>query len=161
MKKYLKEIALLIIIAAIFSNILSFYRGKELNSTKLTLENLTFVNESSYVSAANKPFILYFWGAWCPICKITSPNIQILSAYYNVVSIAVKSGSNDDIKNYLKEHNLSFNTVNDNNAELAKAMQISIFPTIMIYDADGKLFYSDVGYTTTFMLLIKSFLASF
>lgn len=161
MKKYLKELALLIVIVTIFSNILSLYRSKDVNNTSLALQNLTLMDGSLYTPVMNKPFILYFWGSWCPICKITSPNIQTLSAYYNVIGIAVKSGSNDDIKNYLREHNFSFNTLNDNNAELAKAMQVSAFPTIMIYDANGKLFCSDVGYTTTFMLFVKSFLAGF
>lgn len=161
MKKYLKEISLLIVIVTIFSNILSYYRSMDINSTYPNLDSLTLIDDKGFKYNKNSVLVVYFWGSWCPICKIASPNIQILSKYYDVLSVAVKSGSTDDIHNYLSKNELSLNTFNDVDGNFTSMMNIKTFPTIMVYSSDGKLVYRDVGYTSTFMLIIKAFLASF
>lgn len=53
-----------------------------------------------------KPLVLYFWGSWCSFCKFTSPAIQQLTDDgVQVLSIALKSGSEADVNQYLQEHN--------------------------------------------------------
>ena len=66
------------------------------------------------------PVLVYFWGTWCPICSTTSPKINSLaqSGSYPVVSIAVQSGSNQDIEQYMTEHSYSFTTINDESGQI-------------------------------------------
>ncbi|MEO1954179.1 MAG: redoxin domain-containing protein, partial [Campylobacterales bacterium] len=76
-----------------------------------------------------------------------------------VLTIAVNSGSTKDIKDYMKERNLTFRFINDKDAYLAKKFNISAYPTTFIYDKDKKLVFSEVGYTSTLGLYIRMLLA--
>jgi thiol-disulfide isomerase/thioredoxin len=52
------------------------------------------------VSYSDKSTLVYFWGSWCSICKTTSPFVSTLAREneYNIVSVALSSGSDDDIE---------------------------------------------------------------
>ena len=65
-----------------------------------------------------------------------------------------------EIEQYMQENNLDFNVINDKDAILAKKFNISAYPTTFIYDADGDLIFSEVGYTSTFGLWIRMWWAS-
>ena len=159
--KYAKELILFFIIMSIFANILSFYRSSDLNKDRLNLSSVTLLNNQSYTLPKNEPIMIYFWGTWCPVCKMQSKNIETVSKKFNVLSIAVKSGSNIEIEEYLKSQNLSFRVFNDQYSSMAQKFRISIFPTIIIFDKDGNEIFSDVGYTTTFGLWIRMWWATF
>lgn len=158
MKRYLKELLLFSVLLLIITNTISYYRSKELNPSILNIADIALIDNQTIEQ--QKPIIIYYWGSWCSICKIESPNIELLSKYFNVLSIATKSGNEYEVKEYLKTNNLSFKTHNDENATLSKTAGISVYPTIIIYDKNGKLYSSDIGYTSTFMLAIKYLLAS-
>ena len=159
--KYAKELILFFIIMSIFANILSFYRSTDLNKDRLHLSSMTLLNNQSYTLPENKSLLIYFWGTWCPVCKIQSKNIETISKDFNVLSIAVKSGSNLEVDEYLKSQDLSFRVFNDQFGSMAKKFKISIFPTIIIFDKDGNEIFSDVGYTTTFGLWLRMWWANY
>ena len=154
-KKYAKEIALFFLIMTLFANIVSFYRSSELNKISLDTKTLSLLNDTSYRFEKHKPVLLYFWATWCPSCKMQSSNIESISKKFNVLSIAIKSGDDKQIEEYLKKSNLSFRVHNDTDGEIAKKFNISVFPTTIIYDKKGEIFFSDVGYTTTFGLWLR------
>ncbi|MCF6340714.1 MAG: protein disulfide oxidoreductase [Sulfurimonas sp.] len=160
-KKYIKEILTFIVLMTVFANILSLYRSAELNKIQLSLESVTLLDNIKYDLPKNKAIILYFWGSWCPVCKIEAGNIQRVSQKYEVLTIALKSGSDDEINNYLKENNLNFRVINDNNGYLTNKFNISIFPTIIIYDKDKNIVFSDVGYTSTWGLYLRMWWANY
>ena len=74
---------------------------------------------------------------------------------YNVISIAVNSKSNENIIEYMKKNNLHFNTINDENGALSKKFKIKAFPTILIYDKNKNLIFTEVGYTSYIGLLLR------
>jgi len=76
------------------------------------------------------------------------------------MTIAVNSGSDYEIANYLKEHNLNFKVINDKDSELSKLYNITAFPTTLIYNKDNKVVFSDVGYTSTLGLFVRAWIAS-
>jgi len=149
--KYTKELIVLIIIVTIFSNGVSLYRSMSLNKIAIP--------PSLHVEV-NKPIMLHFWATWCPVCKAEIDNIQRLSKDYQVITIAVKSGSNEDIQEYLSKHGLDFKVINDKEANLAREFGISIYPTTIIYDKNKKLIFSDIGYTSTWGLYLRMWWSS-
>lgn len=96
---------------------------------------------------------MHFWATWCPTCKVEAPNIESVSKNYNVLTIAVSSGSDEKVKAYMQEHELTFNVLNDVEGTWAKKFKVEAYPTTFIYDAKGELLFSEVGYTTTAGLL--------
>jgi thiol-disulfide isomerase/thioredoxin len=150
-KYYLKEIIKSVLIITIVLNAYSYYQAQDLNNEKLPLSN---------ISLNNKPIMIHFWATWCPVCKIEAPNIQRVSKDYNVLTIASQSGSDEKIKEYLKNNNVDFKVINDYDNSYAKQFNITVFPTTLIYDKDKNLVSSEVGYTSTFGLYLRMWWAS-
>jgi len=46
---------------------------------------------------AGRPVLLYFWAEWCPICKTTAGNVTNVSADWPVTSIAIQSGTAEQV----------------------------------------------------------------
>jgi thiol-disulfide isomerase/thioredoxin len=159
--KYAKELILFFIIMSIFANILSFYRSSDLNKDRLNLSSVTLLNNQSYTLPKNEPIMIYFWGTWCPVCKVQSPNIEKISKNFNVLSVALNSGNDERISEYLKSRDLHFKVINDTDGILAHKYNVTVFPTTIIFDKDGNEIFSDVGYTTTFGSWIRMWWATF
>ena len=150
-KKYLKEIVIFIITITFFTNAISLYRSMDLTKSPLP--------QSLHVEQ-NKPIMIHFWATWCPVCKAEADNIQRLSEDYQVITIAVKSGSDEDIQTYLAKQDLNFKVINDTDGELAKKFGVNIYPTTFIYDKNREMVFSDVGYTSTWGLKLRMWYAN-
>jgi thiol-disulfide isomerase/thioredoxin len=155
LKKILKEIVIGAILLFIFTNIISYLRKPELSSTRLPQLNVQLLDGSSYRHKEGKPLVVHFWATWCPTCKLEASNIETLSTEYEVLSIAVNSGSDADIKAYMSQRDLSFRVVNDSDGKWAKQFNVEAYPTTFIYDASGELKFTEVGYTSTAGLLAR------
>ncbi len=152
---YLKETLLFITVITIFANGLSWYKSQDLN--KETLPNLStkLINNKLYSTDTTKPLLVHLWATWCPTCSLEAANIQRISQTYQVITIAVKSGTDLDIKKYLDKGGFDFNVINDKHSEFAKKFKISAYPTTFIYDKNGDLLFSEVGYTSTLGLYLR------
>lgn len=133
----------------IFSNIISWLRAPKPESNTLTLKKAKLIDGKLWRYEEGKPLVLHFWGTWCPVCRAEAANIDAVSKQYNVVTIAVNSGDNASIKHYLKEHHLEFRVINDLQGKWAHRFRVTVFPTTFIFDANGSLYFTEVGYTTT------------
>ena len=160
LKHYLKEIAIFIVVMTIFANILSIYKSSDLNNEALTLNSITLMNNELYSFKKDKPILIHFWATWCPTCKLEASNIEMISKQYEVISVAVNSGSNKEIQNYLNEHGFTFKVVNDQQSIYSSEFKIAAFPTTFIYDKNRDLVFSEVGYTSTIGLYFRMLWAS-
>ena len=160
LKYYFIEFLLFLLIITLLSNLLSFYKSNNLNKQALMFEKLMLIENSLYKIDFTKPFLIHFWATWCPTCKLEAQNIEYLSKHYNVISIAVNSGSDQDVKQYMDAHNLSFKVLNDQDSIYAKRFHISAYPTTFIYNSKQELVFSEVGYTSTLGLYLRMWWAS-
>lgn len=149
LKNYIKEILIFTIVLAIAMNVVSYYRAQDLNKNSLDIKSFNLLDNKEYKINTSKPLVIHFWATWCPTCKLEASNIQKLSRDYEVITIAVQSGTNKEIKEYLKSNNLTFNVVNDDKGVYSSKFNIEVFPTTLIYDKEQNLKFSEVGYTTT------------
>ena len=161
-KKYFKEFIIFIITLTLVMNIISYYNSLDLNKDKLTINNFKLLDDSNYIVSTDKPLLIHFWASWCPTCKFEAPNIEKISQNYEVITIAVQSGTNEEVKKYLDEHNLTFKVVNDEDGFFSQKFNIKAYPSTFIYDENKNLRFTEVGYTTTFevyfrMMFIKYF----
>ena len=145
----------------IFANMISLYKSQDLNKSKLELHSTKLINNTIYNFPKDKPIMLHVWASWCPVCKVEADNIQRVSKHYDVITIAVNSGSDYEISQYLKENDLDFKVINDKNGLLAKELNIAVYPTTFIYDKEKNLVFSEVGYTSSFGLFGRMIYSSF
>lgn len=107
-----------------------------------------------------KPMLLYFWGSWCHFCEFVSPSIQQFSDEgTEVLGVALKSGSTENVQNYLHSKGLNFATLNDPTGEFSKGWDIQATPTILIIK-DGKIINHTTGYTSYWGLKFRLWLSN-
>ena len=149
-KNIFKEIISTVVIFFLISIVLNYIRKPEIKENiydyKLVDTHGRTIDFSSY---RGEPLVVHFWATWCPTCKLEASNIDAISKEYNVVTIAVTSGSNEEINEFMQNHKLSYRVVSDIDGNFAKKFNISAYPTTLIYTKDGKLKFVEVGYSTT------------
>jgi len=159
-KYYLKEIILFVVVMTLFANAVSFYKSMDLPEKKFDPLNITLIDGTKYHYTKEKPLLVHFWATWCPSCNLEAANIQKISESFEVITIAVKSGTNEDIQKYMQENALTFYVINDKEAFIAREYNIGVFPTTFIYDKNGEVVFSEVGYTSTLGLYLRMWFAA-
>ncbi len=158
-RKYLKECIIIVLMLIIAMNGISYYKALDLNKGRLDINTFTLLDGKTYNIPKDKPILIHFWASWCPICKLEATNIEKISKEYEVITIAVQSGSKEEIQKYLKDNKLTFKVVNDEDGFYSQKFNIKGFPTTFIYNKDKKLRFSEVGYTSTIGLYIRMLLS--
>ncbi len=148
-KKYFKEAIVFVFTLMIIMNIISYYRALDLNKESLDIKSFMLIDNTEYLIPDNKKILVHFWATWCPTCKFEASNIEKISKDYEVITVAVQSGSKELIQKYLDDNELTFKVVNDENAVYSKKFNIKLFPTTLIFDKNKELKFSEVGYTST------------
>ncbi|WP_226648509.1 protein disulfide oxidoreductase [Microbulbifer variabilis] len=120
-------------------------KGETLNGNLMDLEHMT----------THGPVLIYFWGSWCPYCRIVSPKISELAREYQVLGVAMQSGEEDVVKEYMLQHNLKFPTINDPMGSISAQWGIKVTPTIIIVGSDGKISWVTSGATSKLGLKLR------
>ena len=154
-KAFAKEIIIFGLLLFVLANVLSYLRKPSLDSDILPKISLKLLDQKVFIPKENQALIIHFWATWCPTCKLEASNIQSLSKDYQVLSIAVNSGINEDIQDYMQKNHLNFPVYNDKDGSFAKAFKVQAFPTTFIYNAQGKRAFTEVGYTSQIGFLAR------
>ena len=153
--RYLKEIVVFVLVMTLFANGVSWYKSQNLVQSTLVSPLDLYSQEQRKLYKSEKPILLHFWGSWCPVCKVEASNVDAMRDEYNVITVAVNSGDDANIAKFLQKNNLAFHVFNDMDGTIAKSYNIQVYPTTLIYDTEGKLRFSEVGYTSCFGLWLR------
>ncbi|MGL5394839.1 MAG: protein disulfide oxidoreductase [Shewanella sp.] len=110
-------------------------------------------------TAQTKPTLVYFWGTWCPVCRVTSPMVETINQDHRVISVAVASGSDSSIQTYMDDHQYRFPVLNDDSGEQSAKWGAMAFPAIYIVDTQGDIRYVTSGVTSTWGMKFRLWLA--
>lgn len=94
----------------------------------------------------DKTVFINFWATWCKPCLEEMPSIKKAKEIMKNENIEFLFASNEttaEIKLFNKEHDYGFNFVKAGNMEELNIMGL---PTTLIFDPDGKLAFSEMGY---------------
>ena len=157
MKKLIKDILSTLFFLVIFSNLVSYLRSPTLEKQELPIFREKLLDHTLIQSKdlKKRPLILYFWATWCSVCSFQSPVLTELAKEYQVLSISFKSGTDDQVRKYMQNNQLQFPVLNDPKGDWGNQFKISHFPTILLYTPKGKLYFTDVGYTSYWGLKLR------
>ena len=94
----------------------------------------------------NRTVFINFWATWCKPCLEEMPSIQKAKEILKNENIEFLFASNEnasEIEVFHKEHDYGFNFVKAGNME---ELNIIGLPTTLIFNSDGKLAFSEMGY---------------
>jgi thiol-disulfide isomerase/thioredoxin len=100
------------------------------------------------LAAQNEPTLVYFWATWCPICKLMDSDIAAIAQDHRVITIAMQSGSADEIRQHLTERGLQLTTLSDPDAQLARQWGVQAVPAAFVVLPNGAIFSKTRGYST-------------
>ncbi|OAM27163.1 MULTISPECIES: protein disulfide oxidoreductase [Eikenella] len=127
----------------IISLLMDWYRAPAVppQAAALPLHTLQGRHTTLAEAGGSQTAVLYFWGSWCGVCRLSSPAVDKLSRRgVPVVGVALQSGSDADVRSYLKQ----FDTVNDPHGQWAQQWQVRVTPTIVLVK-NGRVRHSTTG----------------
>ena len=155
--KYSLEIVFILII---FITVKSFLQRNLVEGVAPPLDGVLLDGQTFNIqSHQGQPILLHFWATWCSICKMEENSISAISEDYKVVTIAMNSGTDQDIKDYLEEREVNFPVMVDEYGEVAKRFGVRGVPTSFVIDSQGNIDFTEVGYTTNWGLRLRLWLA--
>lgn len=102
-----------------------------------------------------RPVLIHFWAEWCPVCKLEQSNIENIAKDYSVMTIAMQSGNDEELSQFMKDEKLSFKVINDQSGALSKLYNIKGVPVSFVINKDNKIEFVEVGYTTELGLRMR------
>lgn len=108
----------------------------------------------------DQPVLVQFWATWCPICRAEQGSIAaIADDHPNVITVAMQSGSSEQIAMHMREQRIAFPVVNDSDGMISNRWGVHAVPASFIIAPDGKIRFVEVGYTTGIGLRLRLWLA--
>jgi thiol-disulfide isomerase/thioredoxin len=96
-----------------------------------------------------KIVFINFWTTWCLACVIEMPSMEKLYQRFkdkNFVMVAINlQESAERVKQFYKEHQLTFTTLLDITGDVGAALGINAIPTTFILDKNGRIIGKALG----------------
>jgi len=150
-------LVLVIVVAGI-----RWWQHRDMNSGAVpALQGLTLAGQPYTLAARpGKPVLVHFWATWCPICRAEQGSIAAIAHDYpNVITVAMQSGTPQEVSRHMHEQGIDFPVVNDQDGMLSGAWGVHAVPVSFIIAPDGQVRFIEVGYTTGIGLRLRLWLA--
>lgn len=113
-----------------------------------------------FPSHPGRPVLVHFWATWCPICRAEQGSIAAIAHDdTSVITIAMQSGTPEQVARHMREQGLAFPVLNDPDGSIARVWGVHAVPVSFIIAPDGSVKFVEVGYTTEIGLRIRRWLA--
>ncbi len=154
--KLLRELFLLLLVVWALEALLTLNAasGMAPNISASTIQGKAFELQTLH----GQPAVIHFWANWCPICELEQGTINTLAADYPFISVAMQSGSDDEVRAYLTEQGVNYPVINDPDGLLAKRYGVSAVPATFVLDSSGTVRFVTRGYTSALGLRLRFWL---
>ena len=148
----------ILLVVTVFIGINMFQTREAASGAAPELIAETISGEAYQLRKLHEPVIVHFWATWCPVCGLEEGNVERMAGSYPVISVAMSSGSDNEIRRYLDANELSFDVINDDGGEISAAWGVHGVPMTFFVDSEGEIRFKEMGYTTTAGLWLRAWL---
>lgn len=126
----------------------------------MPMQTLTGSQVDLAALSADRPLLLYIWATWCGICRYTTPAVNEMAEQgANVMTLAMRSGDDQELTRYLQKRQLSMPVINDARGNLARQWQVGVTPTLVVI-SKGKVVTATTGWTSAWGMKLRLWWAS-
>jgi thiol-disulfide isomerase/thioredoxin len=157
---WLRRVGWVIVFAAVFVGLRTWQQRGLASGAAPPLSAKTLAG-ASYALSRNRdsPTVVYFWAGWCPVCRLEHGAISELADDGRVITVAMQSGSDAEVRRYLDTEKLRWPVINDPQGDLARAWNVRATPAFFIVDRRAMIRFREVGYTSGVGLRLRLWLA--
>jgi thiol-disulfide isomerase/thioredoxin len=133
---------------------LQFWLTRDVASGPLPLLEGVLVDGTRTTSAqwraaqGGRPFVVYVWATWCPICKTVEGSVDAVAREAPVLTIAMQSGGTNEVGRFLAQRGYRWTTLIDPDAQLSRTLGVGAVPTLLFVDRQGVIRATTQGYTS-------------
>ena len=124
----------------------AFYVGE--NFYKLKTKDI-YGNKINSKELKGKIIVLNYWFTNCPPCRMEIPELNKIAADYktdsSIVFIAIALDDADEIAEFIRNNPFTYSLIADGKY-LDNSYKITEYPTNVVLDRDGKVYFHAVGY---------------
>jgi len=107
---------------------------------------------------AKGPGIIYFWAEWCAVCALMQNAVNAVAVDYPLLTVALRSGSPEAVKQYLQKKQFNWQVVNDPQGEVARLYGVKAVPALFFLNSGGNIVFTTVGFTSEWGLRLRVWL---
>ncbi|WP_255872898.1 protein disulfide oxidoreductase [Microbulbifer elongatus] len=152
-----------IVLAALVVSAVSWYHSRHMpkgQAPELLAPDINGRIISLQKMVEKGPVLIYFWATWCGYCRVVSPAVSELSTEHQVITVALQSGTPEEVASYQQKNNLNLRTINDPAGALSASWGLQVTPTIAIVDTEGNVSTVTSGMTSRLGLKTRLWLAN-
>lgn len=156
LKKILREGLLLLLAFVVIGMAINLYRTWDIRGEPAPrLQAKTLSGETFSLVAHEKPVLVYFWASWCPVCRFSETGVDAIARDYPVISVAMQSGGEAELRQYLQENGLGFAVIADEQGILSRQWSVRAVPSSFIIDESNRVRFAETGYTPSWGLRLR------
>ncbi len=95
-----------------------------------------------------RPLLLHFWASWCPVCRLEQDSIGNIARDHAVLTVSIDDMAPGELRAWMTEQGLDYPVVPDPSGRLSARYGVRGVPTSIVIDAEGRIRFTEVGYTT-------------
>ena len=84
--------------------------------------------------------------------------VNAVAVDYPLLTVALRSGSPEAVKQYLQKKQFNWQVVNDPQGEVARLYGVKAVPALFFLNSDGNIVFTTVGFTSEWGLRLRVWL---
>lgn len=148
--RWIREGIILLVLLGVVMLVMDWWRAPVAPSAfeSMPMQTLSGQTVTLETLSADKPLLVYFWASWCGVCRFTTPDVaQLYDEGNNIMTIALRSGSGEEVMQGLSRKGMTFPVINDPSGIISQNFQISATPTLLVV-YKGKIIATTSGWTS-------------
>jgi thiol-disulfide isomerase/thioredoxin len=153
----LKNAFTILLFVAVVAGIRAWQQRDMADGAAPALQGITLAGQPyTLPSHPERPVLVHFWATWCPVCRAEQGNIAAIAHDHpDTVTVAMQSGSPEEVARYMREQGIAFPVVNDADGRISGVWGVHAVPATFIVAPDGEIRFVEVGYTTEIGLRLR------
>lgn len=123
------------------------------------ISQATLANQNPMPLIAEGPSVIYFWAEWCGVCRGMQGNVSAILRDTPGVTIAVRSGNDRQLAEYLIKNKLEWPAINDQNGGISRQYGVQAVPALFFLNDRGNIVFTSAGYTSEWGLRLRLWLS--